>query len=81
MDEEGFFKVVGRIKDMIVRGGENVYPTEVEDFLHSHPKVDDVQVSFKLPSDSIQDPNAIDPARFLVAQVAFSVLLLLVKFV
>ena len=44
MDEDGFFKVVGRIKDMILRGGENVYPTEIEDFLHSHPKIDDVQV-------------------------------------
>ena len=45
MDEDGYFKVVGRIKDMILRGGENVYPTEVEDFLHSHPKIDDVQVN------------------------------------
>jgi len=45
MDDQGFFKVVGRIKDMILRGGENVYPTEIEDFLHSHPKIDDVQVN------------------------------------
>ncbi|XP_078493654.1 medium-chain acyl-CoA ligase ACSF2, mitochondrial-like [Ciona intestinalis] len=44
MDEEGYVKVIGRIKDMIIRGGENVYPTEVEDFLHTHPKIDDVQV-------------------------------------
>nr|CAB3219790.1 acyl-CoA synthetase family member 2, mitochondrial-like [Phallusia mammillata] len=44
MDEDGYIKVIGRIKDMIIRGGENVYPTEVEDFIHTHPKVDDVQV-------------------------------------
>jgi len=44
MDEDGYFKVVGRIKDMIIRGGENIYPTEIEDFLHQHPKVDNVEV-------------------------------------
>jgi fatty-acyl-CoA synthase len=36
--------IVGRIKDMIIRGGENVYPREIEEFLYSHPKVQDVQV-------------------------------------
>lgn len=44
MDEQGFCKIVGRSKDMIIRGGENIYPTEVEDFLHTHPKVQEVQV-------------------------------------
>jgi fatty-acyl-CoA synthase len=44
MDAEGYLTVVGRSKDMIIRGGENVYPREVEDFLHSHPGVADVHV-------------------------------------
>jgi fatty-acyl-CoA synthase len=44
MDEEGYLNIVGRIKDMIIRGGENVYPREIEEFLYSHPKVQDVQV-------------------------------------
>lgn len=41
---DGNFKVTGRIKDMIIRGGENIYPKEIEDFLYTHPKVKDVQV-------------------------------------
>ena len=41
---EGYFKITGRIKDMIIRGGENIYPKEIEDFLYTHPKVKDVQV-------------------------------------
>ncbi|MBI0384312.1 AMP-binding protein, partial [Streptomyces albiflaviniger] len=44
MDDEGYVQIVGRIKDMIVRGGENVYPREIEEFLHTHPKIADVQV-------------------------------------
>jgi fatty-acyl-CoA synthase len=44
MDENGYFKVTGRLKDMIIRGGENVYPREVEEFLYTHPKILDVQV-------------------------------------
>ncbi len=44
MDDEGYVNIVGRIKDMIIRGGENVYPREIEEFLYSHPKVSDVQV-------------------------------------
>ncbi|MFK7733379.1 MAG: AMP-binding protein [Pseudomonadales bacterium] len=44
MDEEGFVQIVGRIKDMIIRGGENVYPAEVEEFLYTHPAIKDVQV-------------------------------------
>jgi fatty-acyl-CoA synthase len=44
MDDEGYVNIVGRIKDMIIRGGENVYPREIEEFLYTHPKVSDVQV-------------------------------------
>ncbi len=43
-DEDGYYKITGRIKDMIIRGGENIYPKEIEDFIHTHPKVKDVQV-------------------------------------
>lgn len=44
MDEEGYINIVGRIKDLILRGGENIYPREVEEFLHKHEAVADVQV-------------------------------------
>ncbi len=44
LDEEGYINIVGRIKDMIIRGGENVYPREIEEFLYTHPKISDVQV-------------------------------------
>jgi fatty-acyl-CoA synthase len=44
MDEAGYFNIVGRSKDMIIRGGENVYPREIEEFLYSHPEIRDVQV-------------------------------------
>ena len=44
VDEQGNFKVTGRIKEMIIRGGENIYPREIEEFLHKHPKVRDVYV-------------------------------------
>jgi fatty-acyl-CoA synthase len=44
MDDAGFVKIVGRIKDMIIRGGENIYPREVEEFLHTHPAVSEAQV-------------------------------------
>ncbi|WP_067966722.1 AMP-binding protein [Nocardiopsis trehalosi] len=44
MREDGYTAIVGRIKDMIIRGGENIYPREIEEFLHTHPKVADVQV-------------------------------------
>jgi fatty-acyl-CoA synthase len=44
IDAEGYCNIVGRIKDMIIRGGENVYPREVEEFLYRHPKIQDVQV-------------------------------------
>src|SRR5947209_20206036 len=44
MDEDGYVRVVGRIKDMVIRGGENIYPREVEEFLYGHPQIADVQV-------------------------------------
>ncbi|HUO69779.1 MAG TPA: AMP-binding protein [Solirubrobacteraceae bacterium] len=44
MDEDGYVNIVGRSKDMIIRGGENIYPREIEEFLYTHPDVSDVQV-------------------------------------
>jgi fatty-acyl-CoA synthase len=52
MDAEGYVKVVGRIKDMVIRGGENVYPREVEEFLYQHPKIAEVQV-FGVPDEKM----------------------------
>jgi fatty-acyl-CoA synthase len=43
-DEQGYFKITGRLKDMIIRGGENIYPREIEEFIYTHPKVLDVQI-------------------------------------
>ncbi len=45
MDENGFYKITGRIKDMIIRGGENIYPREIEEFLYHMPGIKDVQVA------------------------------------
>jgi fatty-acyl-CoA synthase len=44
MDDDGYLAITGRIKDMIIRGGENVYPREIEEFLYTHPDVVDAQV-------------------------------------
>ena len=44
MDDQGYVNIVGRLKDMVIRGGENVYPREIEEFLYRHPKIQDVQV-------------------------------------
>ncbi|HET9117906.1 MAG TPA: AMP-binding protein [Pseudonocardiaceae bacterium] len=44
MDQAGYLNIVGRIKDMVIRGGENIYPREVEEFLYAHPAIEDVQV-------------------------------------
>jgi fatty-acyl-CoA synthase len=44
IDDDGYCNIVGRIKDMVIRGGENVYPREIEEFLYRHPKIQDVQV-------------------------------------
>ena len=50
MDDEGYVNIVGRIKDMIIRGGENIYPREIEEFLYTHPAVQDAQV-IGIPSE------------------------------
>ena len=50
MDSKGYVQVVGRIKDLIIRGGENIYPTEIESFLYTHPAIQEVQV-FGVPDD------------------------------
>lgn len=50
MDEEGYVNITGRLKDMIIRGGENIYPREIEEFLYTHPAIQDVQV-FGVPDD------------------------------
>jgi fatty-acyl-CoA synthase len=50
MDDEGYIKITGRIKDMIVRGGENIYPREIEEYLYTHPDIEDAQV-FGVPSE------------------------------
>ena len=44
MREDGYCTIVGRIKDMVIRGGENIYPREIEEFLYTHPDIEDVQV-------------------------------------
>ena len=54
MDEDGYMQIVGRIKDIIIRGGENIYPAEIEQFLYRHPKVADVQVRIHVLSQSLQ---------------------------
>ena len=44
MADDGYVNIVGRIKDMVIRGGENIYPREIEEFLYTHPDIEDVQV-------------------------------------
>jgi fatty-acyl-CoA synthase len=44
VDDEGYFQIVGRIKDMLIRGGENIFPREIEDFLYTHPAVEQIEV-------------------------------------
>ena len=50
IDAQGYCKIVGRVKDMVIRGGENIYPREIEEYLHRHPKIQDVQV-FGVPDE------------------------------
>ena len=50
MDKDGYVNITGRLKDMIIRGGENIYPREIEEFLYTHPAIQDVQV-FGIPDD------------------------------
>lgn len=45
MDQDGYIKIVGRTKEMLIRGGENVYPREIEELLHTHPDIYDAYVS------------------------------------
>ena len=51
IDEDGYAAIVGRVKDMVIRGGENIYPREVEEFLYRHPKISEVQV-FGVPDET-----------------------------
>lgn len=50
IDAEGYVKITGRIKDMIIRGGENIYPKEIEEFLYTHSQIQEVQI-FGLPDE------------------------------
>ena len=52
MDKAGYVRIVDRIKDMIIRGGENIYPREVEEFLYQHPMISEVQV-FGVPDEKM----------------------------
>ena len=52
MDEEGYLRITGRIKEMIIRGGENIYPAEIEAFFHQHPEVAEAAV-FGVPDDRL----------------------------
>ena len=83
MDENGYCKITGRIKDMIIRGGENIYPREIEEFLYTHPQVRDVQVvgvpSIKYGEEVVayiqlkdEDvPSQEDMKEFCKGQIAF----------
>ncbi|MFI1467730.1 AMP-binding protein [Streptomyces wuyuanensis] len=81
--EDGYVQIVGRIKDMIIRGGENVYPREIEEFLYGHPKVADVQVvgvpdekygeeilACVIPRDPADPPTLEDITAFCREQLA-----------
>jgi fatty-acyl-CoA synthase len=83
MREDGYVQIVGRIKDMIIRGGENVYPREIEEFLYGHPKIADVQVvgvpderygeeilACVVPRDPADPPTLDDIAAFCREQLA-----------
>lgn len=58
MNSSGFIQITGRLKDLVIRGGENIYPTEIENFLHTHPKVDDAQV-FGVPHERLGEELAV----------------------
>lgn len=55
MDVYGYLQIKGRIKDIIIRGGENIYPTEIEKVLYTHPKVKEAQVSSRLALHRVLD--------------------------
>ena len=83
MDENGYCKITGRIKDMIIRGGENIYPREIEEFLYTHPDIRDVQVvgvpSIKYGEEvvayiQLKNENGADPEairKFCEGKIAF----------
>jgi len=58
MDDEGYVSITGRSKDMIIRGGENIYPREIEEFLYTHPAIADAQV-FGVPDDKLGEAVAV----------------------
>ncbi len=58
MDDEGYVQIVGRLKDMIIRGGENIYPKELEEFLYTHPAVLEAQV-FGVPDEKYGEQVAV----------------------
>ncbi|WP_328874683.1 AMP-binding protein [Streptomyces sp. NBC_00287] len=83
MREDGYVEIVGRIKDMIIRGGENIYPREIEEFLYAHPKIADVQVigvpherygeevlACVIPRDPADPPTLEDVRAFCEGQLA-----------
>ncbi|MCX5253015.1 AMP-binding protein [Streptomyces canus] len=83
MREDGYVEIVGRIKDMIIRGGENIYPREIEEFLYGHPKIADVQVvgvpherygeevlACVIPRDPAQPPTLEDLRGFCEGRLA-----------
>ncbi|MET7452156.1 AMP-binding protein [Streptomyces sp. NPDC005574] len=83
MREDGYVEIVGRIKDMIIRGGENIYPREIEEFLYAHPKIADVQVvgvpderygeavvACVIPRDPADPPTLEDVRAFCAGRLA-----------
>jgi fatty-acyl-CoA synthase len=93
IDEEGYCNIVGRIKDMVIRGGENIYPREIEEFLYKHPKILDVQV-FGLPDAKFGEQlcawirlhegealSAADVTQFCDGQIAHYKIPYIVRFV
>lgn len=77
LDDEGYLSITGRIKDMLIRGGENIYPREIEEFLFTHPAVVDAQVigvpddkygeeimAWVILHDDVEDLTADDVAAF-----------------
>jgi fatty-acyl-CoA synthase len=93
IDDEGYCNIVGRAKDMVIRGGENVYPREIEEFLYRHPKIRDVQVvglpdlkygeeicAWIIPRDG-EDLTAEDVRAFCAGQIAHYKIPRYIKFV
>ena len=55
--DDGWLRITGRVKDMLIRGGENVYPREIEEFLYTHPKIQEIQV-FGVPDEKLGEEVA-----------------------